>query len=278
MGPVGVPPPFFLLFFLKNYDIIYIENVKKGINMKHNIRVFCTGDVHRHDNERFYQFDHIKDELQNSINYVIVLGDFGLNYYNNISDDLIKKFYNRFAEDYNFTFIAVRGNHELKPESLSNYKEIYKNEDGLTGRFLIEDNYPRLLFCYTYGQFTIGNKSFYQIGGAYSVDKFHRLRIGGMWTPDEQLTDEEKITCEKDIVNYPINYMLSHTCPLKWVPTYLFLGEVNQKTVDNTTEIWLDRIEESITYDKWYFGHYHGNEIINDKAEILFNQIKEIEI
>lgn len=246
--------------------------------MNTEVRCFITGDIHRHDYSRFDAFDYIIDDLQKTTNYVIVLGDFGLNYYNNISDNIAKDFYNKIANKYNFTFIAIRGNHELRPEKLDKYEPIYKNEDGLNGFFLIEKDYPKLLFCYSFGDFMINSKRFYQIGGAYSVDKEYRLMTGAMWTPDEQLTKDEKKTVEIEITCRSYNYILSHTCPLKWEPSHLFISAVNQDKVDKSTEEWMDKIEPMIKYDKWYFGHYHSDEVISEKAELIFHDIKEIEV
>lgn len=47
-----------------------------------------------------------------------------------------------------------------------------------------------------------------------------------------------------------IDVILSHTCPLKYEPSEVFLSGIDQSTVDKSTEKWLDRIEETIDYKK----------------------------
>ena len=42
-------------------------------------------------------------------------------------------------------------------------------------------------------------------------------------------------------------------------------------------EIWLGELERTIKYDKWYFGHFHGNKNMG-KYEMLFEKIKSIDI
>ena len=54
-------------------------------------------------------------------------------------------------------------------------------------------------------------------------------------------------------------------------------GNSNDNNVDKSTEKWLDKIEDSIEYKKWYCGHYHGEKVVN-KLEFLFNTIKIVEI
>ena len=55
--------------------------------------------------------------------------------------------------------------------------------------------------------------------------------------------------------------MLSHTCPLSLQPTDLFLRGLDQSTVDNTMELWLEKLANSIEWKIWLFGHYHADRI-----------------
>ena len=77
--------------------------------------------------------------------------------------------------------------------------------------------------------------------------------------------------------NWKIDIVLSHTGPLKFEPREMFLEGIDQSRVDKSTEIWLDYIENKLSYKKWYFGHYHTEKKI-DKVEIKFNDISLFEI
>ena len=70
-----------------------------------------------------------------------------------------------------------------------------------------------------------------------------------------------------------IDIVLSHTCPLKYEPTEVFMKGIDQSNVDKSIENFLDKVEESIDYDKWYCGHYHTEKQI-DKLEFMFGRIK----
>jgi 3-oxoacid CoA-transferase subunit A len=50
----------------------------------------------------------------------------------------------------------------------------------------------------------------------------------------------------------------------------MFLPTIDQTSVDQSTEIWLDKIEESIEYKAWLCGHWHTDKRV-DKVHFLFN-------
>lgn len=91
------------------------------------------------------------------------------------------------------------------------------------------------------------------------------------WWPDEQPNQSIKDKTEKTLSNrnWNIDLILTHTCPLKYEPIEVFLSGINQNTVDKSTEIWLDQIENKLNYEKWYCGHYHTSKKI-DKIQFMF--------
>ena len=50
----------------------------------------------------------------------------------------------------------------------------------------------------------------------------------------------------------------------------MFLSGVDQAGVDDSTERWLDTVEERIDYKAWYCGHWHTDKRI-DRMHFLFN-------
>lgn len=111
------------------------------------------------------------------------------------------------------------------------------------------------------------------IGGAYFIDKEYRLLYGHRWFKDEQLTEEEKNRILAKYKGKHVDIILSHTCPLKYEPTEVFMQYIDQTKVDKAMEIFLDKMEENVDYDKWYCGHYHTEKQI-DKLEFMFGRIK----
>ena len=117
------------------------------------------------------------------------------------------------------------------------------------------------------------------IGGAYSVDKYYRLKNKLLWWEDEQLSDKEKVDAEMIIrqTNKHFDLVLSHTCPYSLRPTDKFLPIVDQSTVDTSMEKWLEIIKDMITYDVWLFGHYHIDRFVNRSNIFYFNCIDCLE-
>lgn len=107
------------------------------------------------------------------------------------------------------------------------------------------------------------------------MDKYYRLMRGFNWWPDEQPSDEIKEACwhKMEECGFVVDTVLSHTCPYKYIPREAFLPMINQDSVDDSTEKWLDNIESRLYYERWYpmmswphmtrcymvFGHIHGN-------------------
>ena len=85
-----------------------------------------------------------------------------------------------------------------------------------------------------------------------------------LWWDSEQPNDEIKKKVEDAIRDNPdIDIVLSHTCPFKYEPREMFLSMIDQSTVDSSTEEWLDKIEETLGYKRWYCGHWHTDKKID---------------
>ena len=224
--------------------------------------IYITGDTHR---EFDYRFRNIEN---NSDNMVIILGDAGINYYLDESDVLLK----RSLSKNNFVIFCVQGNHEERPENIKSYEEI----EMFGGKVFIEKEYPNLVFAKNGEVYDINGKSTLVIGGAYSVDKYSRIVNGIPYFKDEQLSLMEQKQILNKYAGSHVDVILSHTCPLKYIPTEALLEWVDQSKVDKSMEIFLDKIEETVDYDKWYCGHYHIDKSIS-KLEFLYLAVKDFE-
>jgi 3-oxoacid CoA-transferase subunit A len=191
----------------------------------------------------------------------------GVNYTGRLRDKFIKEEINNIG----VTFFCIHGNHENRPQNIASYQE--KNWNG--GRVLYEEEYLNILFPVDGDIFELEGNKCIVIGGAYSVDKFYRLRNGYNWWPDEQPSLTIKEYVEKQVKNNKIDVVFSHTCPYKYIPTECFLSGIDQSKVDNSTEQWLDTIEEAIEYKAWYLGHWHTDKHI-DKMHFLFHSVETL--
>lgn len=88
------------------------------------------------------------------------------------------------------------------------------------------------------------------IPGAYYVDKYVRLAKGWSWFAHEQLSQEEMNSGIEllDYINWNVDIVLSHTCPICYEPTDLFLSFVDQSMVEKDMERYLGQIEYQLDY------------------------------
>ena len=229
-------------------------------------RFFLTGDTHGNFNRINYfceKFETTKDDI------LCILGDAGINYYLNKKDYMLKQV----LQDMPITFFCIHGNHEERPFNISTY--ITKKWNG--GTVYYEEEFPNILFAKDGEIYNINGKSILVIGGAYSVDKEYRLLKGWSWFKDEQPNKEIVKYIEKQITKQRhFDIVLTHTCPIKTEPRHMFLPFIDQSKVDKTTELLLQRIADWITFDNWYFGHFHGH-WDNGKYHMLFEDYVEVE-
>lgn len=229
--------------------------------------VYIAGDIHR-------DIDQFKKTLQadfiSSGDLVILLGDVGANYLCDERDDYFKGL----LQNLGFTMLCVRGNHECRPENLDRYKE--KKICG--GIVYYEPKFPNILFAKDGEMYDILGKKFLMIGGAYSVDKAFRLQQGYAWWNDEQLSESEKDEILNKIKNEGAapDYICTHTCPFSYQPPKEYLSPfVDQSKVDKRMEIFLDEIEKSVPYDKWFCGHWHIDETFG-KVKFLYKNLEKV--
>lgn len=226
--------------------------------------VYITGDIHG-SLEPIYELCNKYNPTAEDI--VVILGDVGVNYYGGRRDKRLKHRMNNLG----CTFFCIHGNHENRPQNILSYKE--KQWNG--GRVLYEKDFPNILFPRDGDIFNIEGKRCLVIGGAYSVDKYYRLITGAMWWSDEQPSEITKAYVEAQVAVNDIDVVFSHTCPFKYIPTECFLPNIDQSEVDDSTERWLDAIENRIDYQAWYVGHWHTNKHV-DKIHFLLHDVETL--
>ena len=222
--------------------------------------IYITGDTHR-DFKRLNEFDFNKGDL------LVILGDACINYFLDERDNALKEMLNKL----NIKLFCIRGNHEERPANIDTYDEV----EMFNGKVFIESEYPNLIFAKDGEIYDIGGNKVLVIGGAYSIDRDYRRMYGYEWFKDEQLSKEEMNSILNKVKGKHFDIVLTHTCPKKYEPTEMFLDGIDQFMVDKRMEKFLDKVEESIEYDKWYCGHYHTDKSI-DKIRFMFSDIEEL--
>jgi len=223
--------------------------------------VYYTGDIHGGK----YEIVRLCKRMNlTSDDIVVILGDVGANYYENERDHEIKRAFSRLKP----TIFCIHGNHEIRPSNIPSYVTKQWND----GTVWYEEAYPNILFAKDGEIFTMDGLDHIVIGGAYSVDKFYRIMRHYGWWEDEQPSEEIKTYVEQQLAGRHIDVILSHTCPFKYEPVEALLPMNGQSTVDTSTELWLDKIEETTQYDAWLCGHWHINKRI-DKLQFLYHDV-----
>lgn len=249
--------------------------------MKNFSRIWVCGDIHGNalHIENFYYRNKNTINFSKNTDCIILLGDVGINYYLDKQDIRLKK---RLGE-YPFTYFCIRGNHEQRPSIIKNEnKKEWDYENFFNGTVLIEKKYPYIKYALDMPAiYTINSYKTLTLPGAYSVDKLHRLRNGWNWFPQEQLTKEEMDWGKMlAAAHQEVDLVLSHTCPICYEPTDLFLSIIDQSTVDKTMERYLGEIEYILDYKCWIWGHFHQYRrypITNDnRLRIMLSAGKEM--
>ena len=201
---------------------------------------------------------------------IVILGDVGMNYYGNKKGDRHRK---KRLNSLGVPILCLHGNHEMRPETLITYRE----DQWHGGTVYIEEEFPNLFFAKDGEVYDLEGTKAIAIGGAYSVDKWYRLQCDLHWFPDEQPSVEIKTRVEKklDDLGWQIDAVLTHTCPYGYIPREAFMSCVDQSTVDNSTELWLDTLEKKLNYKAWYCGHWHIEKRI-DKIHFLFESVETV--
>ena len=222
--------------------------------------IYITGDTHGeydHFLNRVYR-NHVTEK-----DTVIVCGDFGF------VNDLVEK--RRIAlgnlKKEPFTIAFVDGNHE-------NFNYLYtfpviEWNGGMVHK--VADNIYHLMR----GQrFEIEGKSFFTMGGAYSLDKKTRTENYNWWK-QELPTDEEYKTAKETLekCGYKVDYVLTHTVPQSVIH---YLGRVPDPHDAELTG-YFEWLYHELDFKMWFAGHFHVDKLVRDDLQVLFDEIIAIE-
>ncbi len=121
--------------------------------------------------------------------------------------------------------------------------------------------------------FTIEDKTFLTMGGAYSIDKYMR-REGYSWWPEELPSDEEYKEAAKTIEahEWKVDYVISHTAPRE------IIGRMCRCPDEHDIELtgFLEWIMYEADYKKWFFGHWHLDAEIDSKFRALWFDVVSV--
>lgn len=237
--------------------------------------VYLLGDLHG-DFKPIRDFSQYNLNQQTEEDVMILLGDVAANFAFDWRDANFKKKLGK----YHMTYFLIRGNHEQRASICAEENpDAWHKELFFANEVWVENEYPYIKYAMDFPQvYVIDHQLTLVVPGAYSVDKYHRLNSGLTWFPQEQLTESEMDYGRHLLREYNNRFdiILSHTCPVFFEPTDLFIGAVDQSLVDKTMERYLSEIENQIApYKLWAWGHYHQTRVYpmhyKGQSLMLFN-------
>lgn len=240
-------------------------------------KVYITGDKHGNPHAYRVLTQFAVDHCDES-DTIIITGDAGL-YYGNTVQGQCKKLLKRTSCNY----FIIRGNHDSRMQKVINKNpENWEKVSYFNGVAYRQKKYPNIFYAEDGGGlYTINNKKVLIIPGAFSVDGQYRILHNLPYEPDEQLSfDEKNHIIDISLENPDIEYVISHTSPMRFEPFYrdLFMGGILQSEVDKSLELTLDVILENIqsSLQYWYFGHFHDDRLCGKYGVMLYREIVQL--
>jgi hypothetical protein len=202
--------------------------------------------------------------------YVIVLGDYGLIWNGVPSKEEI--WWTNWLSEKPWTTLFVDGNHEHHAR-LDNLEttEMFGGTVGLAGL-----NKEDSIYHLKRGEiYTIDNKKFFVMGGAYSVDKANRTPGVSWWAREEPSLAERNHGIDNlEKHDWKVDFILTHTGPtsalLPIIQMYANDTIYGNKLTKDSTVDFHDMVQEKTTYYKWRMGHMHEDVTIG-KVRCLYN-------
>lgn len=248
-----------------------------------NKHIYILGDIHgsfKPIRELTLKISKNLDWKNKKNNILILLGDFGANFFFDYRDKNLKEK----LEKYPFIYFVIRGNHEERPSiCMQTHPEDWGYEWWFDNQVYVEKAYPYIKYALDdVAIYNIAGAKTLIIPGAYSVDKYYRLHYQLPWFSNEQLSVNEMDEGMRLINQNPrFDLVLSHTCSINYEPTDLYLNKVDQTLVEKNMEQYLAKIENKIDYKLWCFGHYHETRLYpkyNNKQMLMLYCDKAIEL
>lgn len=220
--------------------------------------VYVTGDVHGHiDIHKFTTENFPEQKELTKDDYVIVCGDFGL-----VWDGSKEEMYwRKWLDEKPFTTLFVVGNHEHY-NMLAEFPIIDKFGGEVRK---ISDSIYQLCNGFV---FNIDNNKIFVMGGATSHDKWCRIEGKSWWV--EEIPSYAEMAAGFFWLQenqWNVDYILSHCAPTS------IQQQISPYYEKDTLTNYLESVKKGSFYDKWYFGHYHINENIDNEHVCLYNKI-----
>lgn len=250
-------------------------------------RIFVCGDTHgKIDMQKVHLWSQKNQDLTKD-DILIVLGDWGSVWYSrghkNYRKDL-KEHRNWVRKP--FTTIAQLGNHENY--NLIEQLPIVEKYNGKFYELTVKDYHQKetigtILIMMRGEVYNIYGKTFFSMGGAESNDKETRTLGKDYWT-QELPTEEEKQYGIDNLKkhSFKVDYVIAHNCPnsigdklklrsTKYGKDVFDTSRMNKKASDPIGTYFDELLKMGLNFKEFHFGHWHADEVIDDKYFCHYN-------
>ena len=229
-------------------------------------KIFVCGDTHGlpRDTENLNgkNFPKQKELIKDDV--LIQLGDFGWVWYA-FGENKEQEYWLDWLAEKNYTLAVVLGNHE-NYDLIEALPLVEKWGNTL---YVLKRKKSEIYFFRRGGVYVINGKKILTIGGAESTDKLNRI-ANVSWWEQEVLSLEETNRCLDEVAlhNAEFDYVLTHTCPAKYVTKFTH----KKVKINCYVAKFLDHIDDIVTCKKWHFGHFHQDKSIQrGKYSVHYN-------
>lgn len=228
--------------------------------------VYITGDLHGDISIKRLSSKHFPHgRLLTKSDFLIVAGDFGLLWDGGKSDN----FWLNWLDEKPWTTLFVDGNHEN-----FDLLESYPVEQWNGGK--VRKIRPSIYHLMRGQVFDLHGHKFFTFGGASSIDREDRIEGESWWArelPNEKELEEALDSLAKH--SNRVDYVVTHTCPTSALPMLGNLLECTMYPPDIANE-YLEIIRKRISYQQWYFGHFHWNLKLPNNMWLIYNNIMKV--
>jgi len=222
--------------------------------------IFITGDTHVPiDMDKLFNNPLLTGNLTKN-DYLIICGDFGGVWNKSKYEmELIQ-----LLNDLNYTILFIDGNHEnfdllnAYPVDIFNGGNVHKISDSI--------------YHLMRGQiFNIDGITFFTMGGATSVDRYKRIESFDWWSQEIPTMSEYNTGLDNlDAINNNVDYIITHAAP------NTILNKIADYYEHDSITGYLEVIKDTVNYKRWFFGHYHIDNIIDNRHICMFNNVIKI--
>lgn len=208
--------------------------------------IYLSGDIHgSYEIQKvidFFEIETLQTKLSEE-DYLIILGDAGIFWDGGVRDRYVREQ----LEALPVTVLWIDGNHE-------NFDLIEKTPTAYWNGGRVQFTGKKIIHLMRGNVYEIGRKTFFVMGGGFSIDKMYRVKNVSWW--QEEMPSEEEYQRGMNslkVYGNNVDYILTHTAP----------RSIAEKLVDNILpgeerlQNYLDNIADITTFRKWYFGHWH---------------------